>query len=154
MKRVMCTVLFVVLILSLTACSSREAISAVEFTSRMEEAGHSVSDQSHYFDGDPDADVSTYLIADCGAFEVEFLVFGTAERARLVHTSIRQEFEESSGGNSSARRETNTSNFNRFRQTSDGQFQVVSRIENTVVAVVTSSGNQAEVEAILNILGY
>jgi len=153
MKLVICTIIFVVLILPLTACRSREAISAAEFTSRMEEAGHSVSDQSHHFDDDPDADVSTYLIADCGTFEVEFLVFGTAERARLVHTSIRQEFEETSGG-SSARSEVNTSNLNRFRQTSDGQFQFVSRIANTVVAIVTSSDNQAEVDAVLDILGY
>ena len=151
MKRVIYTVFLVVLILSLTACRSREAISVTEFTSRMEEAGHSVSDQSHYFDDDPY--VSTFLIADCGTFEVEFIVFGTAERARLVHTITRQEFEETSEG-SSARSEVNTSNFNRFRQINAGQFQIVSRIANTVVAVVTSSDNQAEVNAVLDILGY
>ena len=153
MKHVISAMLFLVLVLPLAACGSREAISSTEFTTRMTEAGHTVVDQSHYFEDDPDTGVTTYLIADNGSFDVEFLVFGTAERAREVHTSIRNEIE-STGGSSAAHREVNTSNFNRFRQTSDGEFGVVSRIGNTLVAVVTSSDNQAEVDAVLDILGY
>ena len=153
MKRIICTIFIIVFVLSFAACSSREAISAAEFTSRMADAGHTVVDHSHYFEDDPNSGLSTHLIADCGTFEVEFLLFGTAERAREVHTNIRHELETASGVRS-ARSEVNTSNFNRFRQTSEGEFGVVSRIGNTIVVVVTSSDYQAEVDTVLDILGY
>jgi len=153
MKRIVCTIFVLVLILSLAACSSREALSAEEFTSRMTEAGHTVEDATYIFDDSPDFPATAYLIADCGEFEVEFFVFETAEHARQFYERIRRMLI-GMRGNRSSYSEINLPNFNRYRQTSGGQFGVVSRIGNTVVMVITSSDNRAEVDAILDILGY
>jgi len=153
MKRIICALLIIALALFLVACGSREAITAEEFTTRMTEAGHIVEDISHVLDEKHDADVEAYLIADCGTFEVEFLVYETVERARQAFNQIRQLLEDTRG---SVRSYTSVDvpAFSRFRQTSDGQLGVVSRIENTVVVVFTSADHRAEVDAVLDLLGY
>ena len=155
MKRIICIVLVLAIALSFSACGqTREAVSAEEFTSRMTEAGHTVEDVSNIFEVFSDSPVVTYLIADCGAFEVEFVVYETVERAQQLHASIRSSLEDMMGGAASSHSEVNTPNFSRYRQTGGGRLGVVSRIGNTVVVVITSSDNRAEVDAVLDLLGY
>ena len=152
MKRIICAVLVLVLALSLVACSPREVISAEEFVSRMEGAGHTVEDFTSLLGGD-DSGATAAFIADCGAFETEFFVFETEAQAQAIYNQIQREFE-NMRGNVSSHTEVNVSNYSRFRQTSDGMFKVVSRVENTMVVVVTDSDNQSDVDAVLDLLGY
>ena len=154
MKRIICTAFILTLVLLFSACGgSREAISAAEFTSRMTGAGHMVEDATHIFEDDPNSLVTAYLVADCGEFVVEFLVYETLESARLVFGNIRNEIE-GMRGNTASYSSVSTSNFSRYRLTSGGQLGVVSRIGSTIVVVVTSSDNRADVDAVLELLGY
>ena len=154
MKHVICTASIFVIVLLFSACGgSREAISAEEFTSLMTEAGHRVEDAIHIFDNESDTQVTDYLVADCGDFIVEFLVYETEERARQVFANIRGEIEGMRSGTSTYS-SVNTSHFSRYRLTSGGYHGVVSRISNTIVVVVTSADNRAEVDAVLELLGY
>jgi len=146
-----CVLLIVALALALAACGSREAISAEEFTARMTGAGHTVEDVSHLFDDEPG--IETYLLADCGAFQVEFFVYETVERARQGFNLIRRDLEDMSG-NRRSYSSVDLPNHGRFRQTSDGMFGVVSRIGNTAVVVFTSADHRDEVDTVLDLLGY
>jgi len=146
--------LILAMVISFSACGqSREAISAAEFTSRMTDAGHTVEDATHIFGDDPDSLLITYLVADCGEFIVEFLVYETVEHARLVFGIIRRDIEDMRAG-AVSHSDVNTANFSRYRQTSGGQLGVVSRIGSTIVVMVTSSDNRDEVDAVLDLLGY
>jgi len=152
MKRIICALLLLALVLSLAACSPREVISAEEFTARMTEAGYTVHDFSDFMD-DTDFGIEAFLVADAEVFEVEFMVFETAESARSMYNQIRQEMDESRGRTASTR-ETNVANFNRFSMTTDGRFEAVTRVENTVLAVGTDAEFRDDVNAIFDLMGY
>ena len=119
----------------------------------MTEAGHTVEDVLHLFDEELIADVLFHLIADCGTFQVEFFAYETTEQAWQSFDRTRQALEDQSG-NVRSYSSLDFPAFSRFRQTSGGQFGVVSRIENTVVFVFTSAEHRTEVDAVLDLLGY
>jgi len=154
MKHIICTAFILSLAILFSACGgSREAISAEEFTARMTEAGHTVEDLSFTLDAVPNTPLTDFLIADCGAFNVEFFVYETLEDARSAFGLIRRNIE-NMRGNTSSYSSIGTSHFSRYRLTSGGNHGVVSRIGNTIVVVVTTADNRAEVDAVLELLGY
>jgi len=155
MKRIILAILIITTALFFVACSGpREVLTAQEFTSRMEGAGHTVEDFTHEFDdAPPGVDVRTFLVADTGGFDVDFFVFETDQAARAFHNVIRRELEDSRGRTSS-HREVNLANFNRLTQTTDGRFEALVRVENTAILIATTTQNRADAQAVLDLLGY
>jgi len=152
MKRIAVLVaLLAIIVVAFAACRPREVLTAEEFTSRMEAEGHIVEDVTQMYAEIPGLEI--ILIAETDEFEVEFIIWETAEAARSWFNNLRRSFEDTRG-NVRSYRETNTANFNRFTQTTDGRFEAVVRVENTLVVIVTTSENRSDAQAILNILGY
>jgi len=155
MKRIIVAMLVAVLLLSLSACRSREAISAEEFSALMTEAGFTVENAIEMFD-EVESGIAYFFIAIAGSeeFVIEFLQYETAAEARAVYGELMRILEEQIGN--AATTEVNMPTFSRHtrRSTAQGRFGVVSRIENTVVFVHTDIENRDEVNAALDILGY
>jgi len=143
----------IIIVLSLAACGGiepREVLSAEEFTEIMTSEGHFVDE---LFYDNIISGLQTLLIADLGDFDVEFFVLESDARAREVYNQIKHSLEDGRGRTSS-HREVNVANFNRFIQTTDGRFEALTRVENTLVLIITSSENRVRAEAVLDILGY
>jgi len=154
MKRVIGVAFIIIIVLSLAACGGiepRAVLSAEEFTSLMTSAGHPVEDVTHFYDDIPGLEI--LLLADLGDFSVEFIVYDTEAPARALYNQLRSDLEYGRGRTSS-HRETNVANFSRFIQTTDGRFEALTRVENTLVLIITSSENRGQAEAVLDILGY
>jgi len=152
MKRIVLAAFIVIAVLMLAACGGpREVLSAEEFTSRMGAEGYTVEDFTHYVADD--LFIETFLSVDTGAFEVEFYVFESEEDAMMLFHHVRGIFEDAKGSTRS-HTEVNIANFNRFRQTTDGRFEALTRVENTLVIVQSSSENRGDVNAIFDLLGY
>jgi len=153
MKRIIGVALIVIIALSLVACGGftpREVISAEEFTTIMTGEGHFVEE---LFYDDIISGLQTLLLADLGDFDVEFFVLETDARAREVYNQIKRNLEDGRGRTSS-HRETNLANFSRFIQTTDGRFEALSRVENTLVFISASAADRSAAEAVLELLGY
>ena len=129
----------------------REAISAEVFTAIMTNEGHAVGDYTYrHYDS---FGIEIIRIAKVGDFNVEFYVFESSESARFLYAQLQQALIDSSGSAASSRSINNVS-FNRFTQATEGRFEVLSRIENTLIAIDTTIENRTDVETILSILGY
>jgi len=151
MKRIALVVLIAIIALALVACGGpREVLSVEEFTSRMEAEGFSVEDLTHVWQ---DPFVETFLLVETGDFEMQFFVFESEADARASFSHIKGLFEDARGS-SSSHTETNIANFNRFRQTTDGRFEAITRVEDTLVVAQTSAENRADVNAVFDLLGY
>jgi len=150
MKRIILAALLVAAALLLAACSPRDVLSAEEFTSRMEAEGHVVEDITGMMNL---PDIETFLVADLGDFVVEFIVCDTEATARSMRSTMQSVLDNESG-NTRSTRESNVSNFHRFTQTTDGRFEALVRVENTVLLMRAPSENRSDVEAILDLLGY
>jgi len=151
MKRIIAlATLMVVAVIVLTGCSPLEVISANEFTSRMEARGYIVEDVTDVFGGNI---IETMHIVETEAFFVEFIVFETEPNARVAFNNVQRGFEDGRGS-ASSHSSSSAANFNRFRQTTEGRFEIVTRVENTLLVAQTSSDNRSDVEAIFDLLGY
>ena len=127
-------------------------LTAEEFTYRMEEAGFVVEDIMYRYVGDDT--IESALTVRTELFHLEFAVFNTEARARGSYGGNRQQLEAASRGMIAPSTSVSILNFNRFAITFEGQYVVISRIENTIVIVSTSSVNRAAVDDILRMLGY
>jgi len=150
MKRIILVALLATAALFLAACSAREVLSAEAFTSRMEAEGHIVEDITDLLNL---PGIETFLVADLGDFIVEFIVCETEANARSMRSQMQRVLEDERGSFRSYR-ESNVANFHRLTQTTDGRFEALVRVENTVLLMRAPSENRADVEAVLSLLGY
>ncbi|MCL2425474.1 MAG: hypothetical protein FWD05_03960 [Oscillospiraceae bacterium] len=151
MKRIVPLIaLIIVAVIALTGCSPLTVLSANEFTSRMEAEGHIVEDITHIAQV---PEIESMFIAHTGAFEVEFIVFGSEQYARSTYNGIVRNFEDGRGS-ASSHSSTSIANFSRFRQTTSGRFEMITRVENTILISVTSAENRDYVTDIFDLLGY
>jgi len=147
-------IVIILMIMTLTACSPKVALSADDFDSIMTAAGYGAMDGEFLLTDDSrNTGLLSYFIADCLSFHVEYFAFDSEMTARQNFNSFRNSFEDGRGRTSSTS-EVNVSNYNKFTITTDGQFSVVTRVENTLVVVSASSEYKAEVNAVLDLLGY
>jgi len=127
--------------------SFRTIVSPEEFTSRMEEAGYTVEEKTPPFE-----QVLIYLVADCDAFYVEFLVHETMADARLTFRQLRSDLEQV--GDILAFT-WSSSGFNSWYSqiTSDRQIGRIIRVRNTIIFVSTTEENAINVADVLEMLG-
>ena len=151
MKHVILSLLFVACVVILAACTPRDVLTAEEFTIRMEAEGYEVEDVTAFATGVPD--LVTFVVADTGDFSVEFVVFDTDAAARRRFNIIQRYFEDGAGRTRSTR-EQSVANYSRFQQSSDGRFEAVTRVENTIVTVETTIEHRDAALAVLEVLGY
>jgi len=137
--------------LLLTACAAKVPLSVEEFTSRLEADGYTVEDYSYLYAELPD--IESIIIVESDIFGMEFVVFSNSDYARQEFNEIKRDLDENREGTASIS-QVNTSSHNRFRITYQGQYSVVSRIENTVIFVFTSTEHRSAVDDILKLVGY
>ena len=151
MKRV-CLVFFLVVgMLIITACSPRDPLTAEEFVLRMEAEGYDVQDATMFLQDIPG--LEAIIIVDSDDIYIEFSLWDTEADARRAFTGARRDFEDASGRTRSYRSQ-DMANFNRFQQTTDGRFEAVTRVENTVLIIETTAEHRNLADAVLEALGY
>ena len=144
------SLLFAAFLIGILAESFRNVVSAEEFTTLMEEAGYSVEERTH-----PSEQVKTYLLADCGAFYVEFLMHETMADARHTFAQLRSDLEQLEQLWDIVIHAWSSSGFNSWYEqiTSDGQYARMIRIGSTIIFVSTTEENAAHVADIMEMLG-
>ena len=150
MKRTALITLLALAILLLAACGSRTALTSADFTTRMQNAGHTVEDITQL---ESLAGVETFLLADTGRFTVQFLIYEEESGARGIFNQVQRAMEDDRGS-SRTYTQRNGSNFNRFTQRTDGRFEAIARVENTLLVIETTVELRNEAQAILDLLGY
>lgn len=130
--------------------SFRTIVSTEEFTARMEEAGHTVEERTPPFE-----QISVYLVADCGAFYVEFLVHETTADARLTFGQLRSDLEQLEQVWDIVVHTWSSSGFSSWYHqiTSDGQIARMTRVRNTIIFVSTTEEHYGDVADIFEMLG-
>ena len=142
-----------VIVIFVLGFGSRTALSPEEFTTRMEGEGYVVEDITYQFAGDEE--IVTVLSVETNHFRLDFAVFTSERRAIQTYQGNRQHLE------NMIRQETFTSQtsidlpgFNRFAVSSRGQFNVVSRVGDTLIIAATSTENRDDLNQLLRLLGY
>jgi len=141
------------------AVQPRTPLSAEEFVAFMEEGGLTVQDMMYQWINIDMVDtelgsVETHFGVTHNWFHMEFSVHSTEARARSVYVYARHNVQAIAIGVSSSHSEVSFSNFNRFTQTANEWYIVVSRIGNTILTVQTHAENRSSMDRLLGDLGY
>ncbi|MFV0414516.1 MAG: hypothetical protein ACK5L3_14860 [Oscillospiraceae bacterium] len=139
-----------VLVLGSACAPFKTALSAEEFTAKMQENKYEVVDYTEYMAGL----VETGLLATGSTgITVEFYVTTDKEQAASAFQTNRQTFEDRKVENFSEK-STSGLNYKKYELTTGGSYMVICQVEETLVYVETAEAQKDEVQDILKNLGY
>ena len=131
----------------------KTSITASQFKTTMEEKGYVVSDATSQFSS-YDYVEQVYVAAPSGyAYKIEFYELSDESYAMSFYNNNKSIFE-SSKGNSSGETSVSMKNYSKYTLSSSGKYQVVSRIDNTVIYLNVDASHKDTVKDLLKELGY
>ena len=133
--------------------TEKTSITASNFKNLMQQKGYTVSDANSQF-SDYDYIQQVYIAADSNYnYQIEFYELSDDSYATRFYNNNKSIFE-SSKGNASAETSVDLKNYSKYTLSSNGNYMVISRIDNTVIYVDVDDNYKDNVKDILNELGY
>jgi hypothetical protein len=142
----------IVIAISLTGCLSKTSITGETFSQMAKAEGYRVVDITSQYDSD--LAKSVLLAVDPSeSFQIEY--FETVNESDAI-SSYQGNLStmEAAKGSPYAGTSMSGMNYNKSTMVTNGEFYVVSRIDNTFIFVHTSETNKSAVESMLDKLGY
>ena len=152
MKRIVAVLCVVVLMLSLGACTSKTPKTAAEFTQIMESAGFTVTDESDSANG-MEYYITSLHMAEGEDYDFEFCVFDDVESAEGLFKYLKENMDDKYpvGAITTS---VSIGNYSYYTLSVDGNFYLLSRIDNTLLCCEAYEINKDEVVDHVEKLGY
>jgi hypothetical protein len=136
-----------------TGCGNKTAITSSDFKTRMEAKGYIVQDATNQF-SDYDYITQVYIaLSSDYAYQIEFYELSNSDNASSFFNTNKSIFENSKSS-SASETSVSTANNAKYTLTTNGQFKVVSRIDNTVIYLNVSESYKSTIKDVLKDLGY
>ena len=154
LKSLLALSLCIVCLLGFSGCGKKKTpISADEFVSALEAKDFLVTDSTSAYSQYKDVTESYIAVSPNFKFQIEFIVADSASGATYLYNVNKQKFELGKSG-VSKNKSVELANYATYTLVCNGKYQVVSRIDNTLIYVNVDEEHQDEVKAILSELGY
>lgn len=152
-KTLTISVLCMVLVLLLTGCGTKEPITSDDFKTKMEDKGYEVINPMHFTEYIPEIEMVYTAQNKDKSYEITYYQIDNDDNAKEIYNGIKNDYEKLKSGTVV---ETNVDlkNNNKYTLQNDGQYKVVSRIDNTIIFLDVTDSHKKEVKDILNYLGY
>jgi hypothetical protein len=119
----------------------------------MQQKDYTVLDANSQF-SDYDYIQQVYIAVDSNSnYQIEFYELSDDSHATIFYNNNKEIFEESKE-NTSAETSVDLKNYSKYTLSSNGEYMVVSRIDNTVIYVDVDQNYKENVKDVLNELGY
>ena len=135
----------------MTACGSKTPQTDIGFTRVMESAGLEV--QNVTTDTETNSLATLVLIAVGENYQIEFYEFSDSETGEAVFYNNKQIFEDEHSFKTMSS-ETASGNYNYFAFNADGNFHMISRIDNTMLYCEAAKEYKSEIIDLVKTLGY
>jgi len=152
-SKIILGVLLLVLAFCLTGCFSKTVISSSEFTTKMSGLGYTVIDITDQYSS---IDYVNHVIVAQNVsnnFQIEYFELSNSEYASQAYLTNINTMESSKGSSATGTSFSGT-NYQKQTQSSNGEYWVVSRVDNTFIFAHTSDVNKDAVNNVLDTLGY
>lgn len=133
----------------LAGCKAHTALSADDFTDKMEDKDFDVETSTDYYFSVDDLDEALMALGD--DYSVEYFSFDSEDAAKDFFDSISDTLK--SDGASSTK-SINTNNYAIYTIDIDGTYSTVSRVKDTVITVVADNDYKKEIKKLISSLGY
>ncbi len=159
-KKVVFTILGIILFIAIVIGivftflnKEKSPITAKQFKTTMEEQSYIVADATEQF-SQYDYIKQVYVAAPSDyIYKIEFYELADDSYAMGFYNNNKSIFE-SSKGNSSKETNVNMKNHSKYTLSSNGKYQVVSRIDNTVIYLNIDDSYKDDAKSLLKELGY
>ena len=152
-KSLLAILIGVLLIVALTGCFSKQALTSDEFSSKMQGLGFSIVDASAQYSQFDHINKVLLAVDPTTSFQIEFYDINSDSNALGVYNTNFSTME-NSRGSSSSYSTVSMGNYNRATQESNGEYWVLSRVSSTFVYVHSDVANKASINSALDTIGY
>ena len=149
---IMISCICILLLLSLTGCIKKTAITTEEFKSIAKENNLTISDATKQYSNYGTIKQAT-IASITNEWQVEFYVLTNEAEATSMFNTNKIDFE-SYKGNTSSENSLNLKNSSLYSLTSSGYYMYVRRIDNTLVYAKVAKEYKDTVKAFIKKLGY
>ena len=149
-KLIIVSILLILIMFSLVGCGDKTAISSETFKSKMQDKEYYIYNATSQF-GDDVEEVYYAILSD--KYRIQFYKFSDIEHTENAFSKSKSDFEVV-GENSKPTTNTSASNTQKYILDNNGQYMVLSRIDNTLIQIIASSEYKSEIDKILKELGY
>lgn len=139
-----------VMLLALTGCGNKKAITTNEFSNIAKNNGLEIFDTTDQYAGYIEEGLIAYKEDE---WQIEFYILENDEKAISMFDTNKENFEESKG-TSSTELSTTLGNYSTYELKSNGYFMYVARVDNTLLFVHVEDDYEDNVKTIIKELGY
>lgn len=142
-----------VLVLMLTGCKSKTAITTDVFKNTMSEQGFTILDSKDQY-AEFDHILESYIAVDSTqSYQIEFLKISDEALAKEMYENNKAKYEEQHKS-ASLHTAVSVGNHSEFRMLADGEYILLTQIDATLLFVHTSADYKDAVNEIAETLGY
>lgn len=145
MKKVLCSIMCLIAVLTLTGCISKTVIGADKFTEKLESNGFEVL--STEMDR---TEISVARIAKKDDLQIEYYELKDTDAAKSMYESNRANISKRTNSHV----EVNGTNYSTYSGSGNGIYAYIARVENTFLFVETSETNKEEAKKAIDEIGY
>ena len=154
MKKILLSIIFILSLFLLTACTlSKQVLTTADFSEIMEKKEFRIIDITNQYSENTYVKEATLAINNNNEYQIEFYVLDNKDSAKDMFNKNKRIFDES---DSVARSSENVNmiNYSYYKVTNDNEFKYICRVENTFIYINTSKDKKDEIINIINDLGY
>ena len=152
-KVISLAIIFIIVLIALTGCESKKAISVEEFDKVLKEQDCIVEENLEYYDKFIDiTNGSKARFSD--KWEIDFYVLSGDKDAELMFEKDKNMLEVYKKGSAEIEIETTMPSYSMYQIVANERFGYVCKVGNTVLFVDTFETNKDEIKAIIDKLGY
>lgn len=149
-KKIILFSMFFIVLMILTGCGSKKAITTKEFINITENNGYVIVDAKDQFDYDY---IKEATIAKEDDYQLEFYVLDNISNANGMFEHNKSIFESYKDG-ISAETSTNIGNYSTYSLQSGGYYMYLSRVDNTLLYIRVKGIYKDNVKNIVDKIGY
>lgn len=140
------------MLLCLTGCSKKVAITADDFKTKAEEHNYKVTDISNRYT-DYNFFTTALLAQGDNGLEIEFYVLNNDDSAQSIFMSNEATFK-GFRGTTNVENSVSMGNYSTYELTTGGNYMYLCRVDNTVLYVKVSDNLKKEIKDFVKELGY
>lgn len=147
MKRFLNLFVLILLVVMLSACTQKKALSTKEISDKLSNNGFTITDVTSQME---DSNISYVASANNGKFQIEYYVFTDETNAKKAYESNKESFE----NNKTKGKEQKDETYQKYTQELSDTYNLISRIDNTLIYSSVNIEYKKDLNKVIKDLGY
>lgn len=150
MKKIILGIITIFIMLLLTGCGNRKALTNNEFSEILGLEGFAITDVTALME---DENIEVLAAANNNNYQLEYHIYKTTAAAKKAYEGNKKSFETYKKGNNKEK-SLSGNNYDKYTLELSDEYKVVSRIDNTLVYASINLEYKKDLNIILDKLGY